>query len=193
MFGGRDKKGPRNELYVLKMGKNHFEWVIPDIAGQPPSPRYGHSMNYYPEKSIMVIFGGRNDENFGQYGESFLNDVWILYIETLTWTRWNANCSIKPVPRYLHSSEIQGHSLMIFGGLSESNYCRTDVYSLDLDGPKRMPELINEKKELQKKEIIKDDENNSNNNCKFKTYISSSTLIQSLRNKIRETNKKTEE
>jgi len=26
--------------------------------------RYGHSMNYYAESKILIVFGGRNDKNF---------------------------------------------------------------------------------------------------------------------------------
>ena len=135
LFGGRDDKGPKNKLYILKVGIKPTEWVSADVAGTPPMPRYGHSMNYYPEKSILIIFGGRNDENFANSGESNLNDVWILYLEKLTWVEWNLKdyTGVRPVPRYSHCAENLGTSILILGGLSEDNYCRTDVYSLDVE------------------------------------------------------------
>ena len=111
---------------------------MPQIAGKPPTARYGHSMNYYPDRNIIVVFGGRNDDNFYEYGQSYMNDVWILYLERLTWCRWNAKCNYVPVSRYSHCGEVTGHTLMLFGGLCEENYCKAEVSALDLDGPKRL-------------------------------------------------------
>ena len=138
LFGGRDEKGPKNDLYVLLIGKTNLKWVVPNISGKPPSPRYGHSMNYYPDQNIMVIFGGRNDENFSKYGESCLNDVWLLYLEKFIWCKWDPPCGFIPIARYTHCSELCGHSIMIFGGLSKHNYCNADIYKLELDGPKKI-------------------------------------------------------
>jgi len=115
-----------------------LKWITPKIAGKPPEPRYGHTMNYYPDKSILVIFGGRNDSNLDKYGYSYMNDVWLLFLEKLTWCKWETKYTLTPIKRHSHCAEITGNMLILFGGLSEENYCNGDVYALDLDGSKRV-------------------------------------------------------
>ncbi len=133
-FGGRDERGPNNNLFVLKIGQKPCEWLQPIVAGRPPIPRYGHTMNYYPQKDIVVIFGGRNDEHFASSGDEYLDDVWILSLPKLTWTEWTKEGrGSVPVPRYLHCSAVMGESVVVFGGLSADNYCRADVYALDME------------------------------------------------------------
>ncbi len=62
LFGGRLKNGKAsNKLYVLKIGSKPLKWISPETAGTPPIARYSHSMNYYHELNILIIYGGRND------------------------------------------------------------------------------------------------------------------------------------
>lgn len=138
LFGGKDEKEPKNDLYIITIGKSILKWIVPKVAGKPPSPRYGHSMNYYPDRSILVVFGGRNDSNFDKYGHSYMNDVWILYLEKLTWCRWDTQCSFAPLQRYSHCAELAENAVVVFGGLSEENYCNAEIYALDLDGTRRV-------------------------------------------------------
>ena len=63
LFGGRDKDGPNNQLYILNTSSKKWKWEEPLVKGKPPLARYGHTMNYFPNKGILIIFGGRNDEN----------------------------------------------------------------------------------------------------------------------------------
>lgn len=44
-------------MYVLRIGKARPEWIIPEISGTSPSPRYGHTMDYYPGMKMIAIFG----------------------------------------------------------------------------------------------------------------------------------------
>lgn len=131
-FGGRDEKGPKNKLSILKIGQKQCEWISPSIDGPSPIARYGHSFSYVPAKNIAVLFGGRNDENFASTGQSSLNDVWILALEKLTWQEWiiEEKCPA-PIPRYSHCAVVMGTSIAIFGGLGEENYCPSDVFCLD--------------------------------------------------------------
>ena len=134
-FGGRDEKGAKNKLFVLKIGQKMCEWVEPRIEGPVPLARYSHTMNYYPQKAVIVLFGGRNDENFASAGMSYLNDVWVLSLEKLSWTMWNKEEGQGPTPspRYSHCSAMFEASIIVFGGLSEDNYCRADVHALDME------------------------------------------------------------
>ena len=94
----------------------------------------------------MVIFGGRNDS----CGQAYLNDIWLLELERLTWIRWDNRDSMGTVPegRYTHCSAVIGNSLFIFGGLGEGNYCKGVVFSFDFDG--NVEEKPKEKKPVRK-------------------------------------------
>lgn len=134
IFGGRDEKGPKNRLYIYRVGTKQNQWEEPRCEGQAPLARYGHSMNYYPDKNIIIIFGGRNDDNYVNTGQSYLNDVWILSLDELVWQQWDKEeRGSVPIARYSHCSAVLGNSIIIFGGLSEENYCKTDIYSLDME------------------------------------------------------------
>lgn len=65
MFGGlTDKNEANNDLYLLRFGENknkRHEFIKPDVRGNPPSGRYMHSMDYYPDSNVLIVFGGRND------------------------------------------------------------------------------------------------------------------------------------
>ncbi len=158
VFGGRDETGPRNSLYILKVNRRACEWILAKVAGQPPAPRYGHSMHYYPGNNVLVVFGGRNDANYEKAGTSYMNDVWVLELERLTWVRWDDSESPESPPegRYSHCSEVLGNSVVVFGGLGEANYCRADVFMLDMEGmrrPRKVPllESVKEKEETESK------------------------------------------
>jgi len=75
-----------------------------------------------------------------------MNDIWILYLGILTWCKWDAECSFAPMPRYSHCVEMRNNTLIVFGGLSEENYCNSDVYALDLDGTKKVAIEAEDKK-----------------------------------------------
>lgn len=133
-FGGLTENGPSNEVNILKIGRKPVEWVKPDIKGKRPPPRYGHSMNYFAEKSILVVFGGRNDEEYENTGFSCMNDIWILSCERLEWTQWEQHESVGEFPsaRYSHTSAVVGKSILIFGGLGDENYSETKIFSIDM-------------------------------------------------------------
>lgn len=139
IFGGRDEKGPKNSLYILTLKRKPCELKLVEPDGQPPLPRYGHTMNLYPDKNIIIVFGGRNDENYYLSGEAYLNDVWVLYLERLTWAKWDIKEGIGSIPdaRYSHCSTILGTAIIIFGGLSENNYCKADIHALEIDSNKK--------------------------------------------------------
>ena len=89
-------------------------------------------MNYYADKNILVIFGGRNDLNYKNSAPAYLNDVWLLMLDTLTWVEWQNPEGLHFVPesRYSHCAALLSESLAIFGGLGEDNYCKARVSAL---------------------------------------------------------------
>ncbi len=134
-FGGRDELGPNNDLYIIRIGRKPIEWIKPGILGPTPPARYGHSMSYIPEKGILVIFGGRNDDFFESDNTSCLDDIWILVLERMQWCEWSKNEGIGSVPasRYSHCSAVIGGSIIIFGGIGDANYCDTRIFAIDMN------------------------------------------------------------
>lgn len=131
-FGGRNALGANNDVYILRLGRKPVEWVRPEIRGKKPPARYAHSADYIAEKGILIVFGGRNDENSEATGTFCMNDIWILAVETLEWTEWKSPEPIGPQPRYLHASAVAGKSVIIFGGLGESSYCSSNLYEISM-------------------------------------------------------------
>ncbi|WOL15837.1 acyl-CoA-binding domain-containing protein 4 [Canna indica] len=60
------------------------QWVAPSVSGQRPRPRYAHGAAVLQEK--MYIFGGNHN---GRY----LNDLQVLDLKSLTWSRIEAKLS----------------------------------------------------------------------------------------------------
>ncbi|XP_038988699.1 acyl-CoA-binding domain-containing protein 6 isoform X2 [Phoenix dactylifera] len=54
------------------------QWVAPPLSGQRPKPRYQHGSALLQEK--MYIFGGN-------YNGRYLNDLQVLDLKTLTWSK----------------------------------------------------------------------------------------------------------
>lgn len=70
MFGGRKPNGnASNDLYVIsvrkdkKTGRAKFQALQPETRGKKPDPRFSHTIDYVPRLSVVVIYGGRNDNN----------------------------------------------------------------------------------------------------------------------------------
>jgi len=148
IFGGRDEKGPKNRLFILKIGQKPCEWIEPSVEGTAPMARYGHSMNYYPDKNILIMFGGRNDDNFERTGQNYFNDIWILTLDKLRWIQWEKEeCGPIPAPRYSHTSVVLGSAVIIFGGLGEENYCKADIHSLEMEEIASLKILATKEKE----------------------------------------------
>ena len=64
-------------LYILKIGKNPLEWVIPKTDGIPPCERFGCSMSFYERGNFIAIHGGKNNVP--------LNDIFLLDLFSLNW------------------------------------------------------------------------------------------------------------
>ncbi|KAK9084194.1 hypothetical protein Scep_030665 [Stephania cephalantha] len=84
------------------------QWIAPSISGQRPKPRYEHGAAIIQDK--MYIFGGNHN---GRY----LNDIQVLDLRTLTWSRVEAKAAVdsvessSPVPL----APCAGHSLISWG------------------------------------------------------------------------------
>lgn len=127
IFGGKDEFGAvLNTLRILKLGQKPLKWIVPETVGQPPAPRYQHTMNYYEALNCIIIYGGRNDR------AKFLGDISVLYLENLTWmTAVVYGNAIQP--RFSHCAAVIGSKLCVFGGMNFRSYLGSDVEIIELD------------------------------------------------------------
>ncbi|KAK5965439.1 Host cell factor 2 [Trichostrongylus colubriformis] len=86
-----------------------LQWEQPVTYGMRPPARESHSAVVLETDSRrqLIIYGGMNG--------SRLNDVWILDIDSMTW-----DCpvigGVPPLPRSLHTANLIGHRMYIYGG-----------------------------------------------------------------------------
>ena len=102
-----------NDLYTLelKQNSNLLQWDIPSCYGTAPPPRESHSAVPYFDKDgsnpRLIIYGGMSGCRLG--------DLWILHIDTMTWSRPQISGNA-PLPRSLHSATMISNRMFIFGG-----------------------------------------------------------------------------
>jgi len=122
LFGGlaNDSEDPKNniprylnDLYTLEIrpNSNIMQWDIPSCYGQAPPPRESHSATACTDKDgsnpRLIIYGGMSGCR--------LADLWILHIDTMTWSKPQL-AGIPPLPRSLHSATMIGARMFVFGG-----------------------------------------------------------------------------
>ena len=84
-------------------------WFQGPEGGGAPSSRFDHSANLIGGTK-MFVFGGWN-------GEKFFNDVFILDLEIMAWSKPQTT-GPAPSPRKGHCSILIGTNLVIHGGFN---------------------------------------------------------------------------
>ena len=106
IFGG---KGPGDKCYkdIHALDPVALTWFQgPEGSGSPPA-RFGHSASLVLG-SKMIVFGGTD-------GKNFFNDVNVLNLETMAWSKPETK-GPAPAPRYYHASVVIKNTIMIQGG-----------------------------------------------------------------------------
>ena len=135
IFGGKTKEinGLTNNLWILLIGQQPFQWLKPETKGIQPSPRYYHSMNFYEKSRYIIIHGGRNDDLSSSCA---LNDTFILELINFNWIKVNLYSILKNfnvLSRFGHNSSIFANKLIIFGGMNNNNYIGSSLFIVNLD------------------------------------------------------------
>ena len=108
VFGGKGQKGNIfRDLHALDPVT--MTWYQGPEGGGAPSARLDHSANLVGGTK-MFVFGGWN-------GEKFFNDVFILDLEIMAWTKPKTS-GPAPCPRKGHCSILIGTNLVIHGGFN---------------------------------------------------------------------------
>ncbi|KAG8003076.1 Host cell factor 1 [Nibea albiflora] len=119
LFGGlaNDSEDPKNniprylnDLYCLELrpGSSVVGWEIPMTMGQPPPPRESHTAVVTSGRGAnrLIIYGGMSGCRLG--------DLWVLHIDSLTWTK-PALSGTAPLPRSLHSATAINNKHNVLG------------------------------------------------------------------------------
>nr|KAF6373819.1 host cell factor C2 [Pipistrellus kuhlii] len=102
-----------NDFYELELqhGSGVVGWSIPVTKGTVPSPRESHTAVIYCKKDSgspkMYVFGGMCGAR--------LDDLWQLDLETMSWSKPETKGTV-PLPRSLHTANVIGNKMYIFGG-----------------------------------------------------------------------------
>ncbi|XP_067345716.1 host cell factor 2 [Channa argus] len=120
LFGGlaNDSEDPNGNLprylsdfYELELQSvsGARGWSIPEMKGAGPSPRESHTSVAYTGLGSpkIYIFGGMQGCR--------LNDLWQLDLDTMVWSMSDTR-GTKPIPRSLHSANVIGNKMFVFGG-----------------------------------------------------------------------------
>nr|CAD7572769.1 unnamed protein product [Timema californicum] len=127
LWGGRNDELACNILYCLDTVT--LKWSIPQVCGQVPGARDGHSACIIDH--CMYIFGG-----FVENIDRFSQEVYMLDLLTFHWS--NVNTQGAPPPyRDFHSATAVGRRMYVFGGRGDLNgplhsqeevYCNNIMY-----------------------------------------------------------------
>jgi len=63
------------------------EFIPIKTNGEPPCPRFGHTMSYLPINSAIIIAGGRNDSLCKEHITPLLNDIHLFLLDQKVWIR----------------------------------------------------------------------------------------------------------
>ena len=128
IFGGigSDKKA-HNKMWIVSVGQKPLYWEEVQTEGKGPSPRFLHSMVHV--QNYIMIFGGRIDVTQTSTYTCF-NDVHMLCLQRLLWVRVKVLGEV-PTARSGHCASVLGSGMYIFGGVSNTCYCSSDMYVLE--------------------------------------------------------------
>lgn len=91
---------------------DQIEWSAPEISGDVPRPRRGHSTNAIGDN--LLLFGGQD-----MVTGTLENDVRVLNAQTLRWTTRSLDGEV-PCPRRGFKNQFFGTSLVISSGFVET-------------------------------------------------------------------------
>ncbi|CAD8175850.1 unnamed protein product [Paramecium octaurelia] len=166
VFGGRLQNGEAvNDLRIVQFGFKPIKITKVKTKGQAPLARYSHSMNYFRQTNVIIIYGGRNDSKQG----NILNDIFVLQIQQFSWSQVQQIQQLKH-GKCRHSSVSIDSKILIFGGYAQHVFANADIQLLELDQNKVAKMIKDNKNNKNRDVVIHSDELVNNNTLKvFKT------------------------
>ncbi|CAO3653861.1 unnamed protein product [Cunninghamella echinulata] len=133
VFGGCNQKTTFSHLYILDM--DTLTWSRPRTFGDCPPPCRAHSCNVVEilegkqKASYLYVFGGGD-------GPKYYNELYILNIDTLTWTKPQIKGDTVS-PRRAHVTCLWNNKIVIVGG-GNGTEALSDVFMLDISDPNEL-------------------------------------------------------
>ncbi|CAO3647217.1 unnamed protein product [Mucor hiemalis] len=133
VFGGCDTSLCFNTLYILDM--DTMTWSKPRTINQSgPPPCRAHSCTVV-ERDLgggkkshqLYIFGGGN-------GPDYFQDVYVLDVETLIWSKPEIDHQTRPSKRRAHTTCLWEDKIIVIGG-GDGARALDDVHMLDVSNP----------------------------------------------------------
>jgi hypothetical protein len=122
IFGGYSERGYLNDLFVVNILEERFEFPL--ASGKGPSPR--ENFSFVKINSRIFLFGG-----FQEGG--VLNDFFSLDLITWTWTKVKTQGHVPPARQGMASTRV-GKKIFLTGGCDyRKSKCYTDTYYIDTD------------------------------------------------------------
>jgi len=120
-YGGTGTFQYFNDVNVLDVESS--TWHDVRCAGEPPSPRYGHSATLIGRR--MFVFGGRGE------GGALLDDMFLLDLDEWCWVNVSPTTAA-PAARFEHGCCTVGPRIVVFGGWN-GKACFNDLWVFDTD------------------------------------------------------------
>lgn len=94
---------------------------MPEVAGQPPRPRWGHCMHYVAKTQKIIVYGGRNDDDTADY-ESLgsVGAIALIDLKYMVWCRVRTE-GLNPPLRYNFASFVYG-KILLFNTLQRNSF-----------------------------------------------------------------------
>eukprot|EP00124_Ichthyophonus_hoferi_P003585 Ihof_evm1s318 gene=Ihof_evmTU1s318 len=121
-FGGQDS-GFVYSNGLLKLNPSSGTWEIVNIAGQIPSPRFGHSL-IATSNTTLLMYGGTTHTTLSS------KELWLLETTTLTWRQLQSS----PYGLTHHSAHYrevkgtEGEMVVLLGYSVTQNHPRTSLF-----------------------------------------------------------------
>ncbi|XP_048585301.1 kelch domain-containing protein 2 isoform X1 [Nematostella vectensis] len=118
-----DRRGWNN--YVFMLDTEQMKWIIPEIKGDPPSPRAAFATAKIASRAYL--FGGR-------FMDTRLNDLHYLDLDKWQWSGSLTTAGCVPEGRTWHSlTAVSDKHLFLYGGLNNNSDALGDAYILDTE------------------------------------------------------------
>ncbi|KAL4794266.1 hypothetical protein BDV19DRAFT_379575 [Aspergillus venezuelensis] len=134
-FDGKTEQG--GELDVFDLSANSWSTVTYAADGiSGPSPRSVAcllAVTVNGKASLVTMFGEHDPSSFGHQGAGkMLSDVWVFDIDLKKWTKAAAEGETPPPRGWFDADVTETGSIVVNGGLAESNERLGDVWLLEI-------------------------------------------------------------
>ena len=142
-FGGSDES---NRIYDanlrrLRLSSRKGKMVLSRVsprAGTKPTPRFGHTLNFYFPAQLLLLFGGQAQNS------RFLNDFHVFDLRQREWSEVKMEDPLLSLKRAHHSCDVLDGRIFVFGGINGEGFLGNEILSFALEdqGHRMRPQFL---------------------------------------------------